>query len=152
MAAARTQEGSSRCRWRAAWRSSGRELFEDPALGFDGEEDGDEAADEGYGCEHREDEADAVVVDDPTDQDGSDSGACPEPGAAESSADVADTAPSAVRMTSGTVAARNATVYQRLRPTRSIRRAQRTDATTPAAEVTQPYARLVCRGRLNVCL
>src|SRR6478735_10132757 len=90
MAAARTQEGSSRCRWRAAWRSSGRELFEDPALGFDGEEDGDEAADEGYGCEHREDEADAVVVDDPTDQDGSDSGACPEPGAAESSADGAE--------------------------------------------------------------
>jgi hypothetical protein len=51
---------------------------------------------------------------------------------------VAVVAPRAVRMTSGTVATRNATAYQRLRPTLSMYRAQMMEATTPTAEVIQP--------------
>src|SRR6478735_4680221 len=68
----------------------GREFLEDPAFGFDGEEDRHQAAYQGNGCEDGEHQADSVVVHDPADQDGADGGACPEPGAAEARADGAE--------------------------------------------------------------
>jgi hypothetical protein len=49
---------------------------------------------------------------------------------------VAETAPRAVRITRGTVEARKATKY--FRPTLSMSRAQRMEATAPTADVTQP--------------
>src|SRR3954470_2621939 len=57
--------------------------------------------------------------------------------------------PSVTSTSSGTQPDASAATYQRLRPTRSISKAQQIEATTPAAEVVKPYSRLVCSGNLK---
>ena len=63
----------------------------------------------------------------------------------------AEVAPSHANVRSGTIAIRNAAEYQGFLPTLSVISAQTIEATTPTAEVIQPYARLVCSGRWKTC-